>query len=358
VWGRVALEIMSNAPLQVALVGYGMAGRTFHAPLITSTPGLELRWVVSQQGDTVRAALPSTRVTSTFTDVLADDETTLVVIATPNVLHAEQSLAALHAGKHVLVDKPFATSVADAENVLAVAHGVGRHAVSFQNRRYDSDFLTLQAVLRDGMIGELVQLESHFDRYRPLVRDRWRERAGPGSGVWFDLGAHLLDQAVLLCGAPLGITADLLHERAGAAATDDGFHATLRYPSHRVIVRASSLAAAHSRRFMVHGTLGSFEKLGLDAQEGALAAGQRPGAEGWGTDPLPGVLTAIEGEQMRTTTAPSVPGDYGRFYAQLRDAIQLGSAPPVTREQIMLVMQLLEAGVMSARQRREIQLDV
>jgi predicted dehydrogenase len=344
-------------PLNVALVGYGMAGRTFHAPLIASTPGLALRWVVSQQGDAVRHAVPSARVTPTLSDVLSDGETTIVVIATPNALHAEQATAALQAGKHVVVDKPFATTVTEAAHVLEIADRVGRHAVAFQNRRFDSDFLSLQHVIRSGTLGELLLVESHFDRYRPLVRDRWREQPGPGSGVWYDLGAHLLDQAVQLCGAPLGITATLLRERADAQ-TDDGFHAMLRYPSHRVILRASSMTAAHARRFTVHGSLGSFEKDGLDVQEAALASGVRPGTDTWGVDPQPGVLTVADGAQLLTTTVPSIPGDYGRFYAQLRDAIVGGSPPPVTPDEIRLVMQLLEAGIASSGQRREIALHV
>ncbi|MCU0635933.1 MAG: oxidoreductase [Gemmatimonadaceae bacterium] len=344
-----------TAPISVALVGFGMAGRTFHAPLISSTPGLALRWVVSQQGAAARTAFPSARVTPWLREVLDDANTELVVIATPTAMHAEQARAVLEAGKHVVVDKPFATSVAEAERVLQVAERVGRMAITFQNRRFDSDYLTLRALVQGGVLGEVTHLDSHFDRYRPVVRDRWREQAGPGSGVWLDLGAHLVDQAVHLLGAPLAISADLMRQRAGAV-TDDAFLAILRYPSHRVIVRASSLAAAHALRFVAHGTLGSFEKRGLDVQEAALAAGQHPGAYEWGVDPSPGTLTVPVGDAMRTREVRSIPGDYRRFYELVRDAVQGGAPPPVTPSEILTVMRVLDAGVESSTTRREITL--
>jgi predicted dehydrogenase len=342
-------------PIGVALVGFGMAGRTFHAPLIESADGLALRSVVSSQQDLVHAAYPMTRVTPDLGDALEDPDTALVVIATPNTLHAEQAIAALRAGKHVVVDKPFATSVRDAETILDVATRVGRIAVAFQNRRFDSDFLTLGALVHNGTLGDVVHMESHFDRYRPLVRDRWRERAGPGSGVWFDLGAHLVDQAVHLFGAPLAVTGDLMRQRSGAE-TDDAFHATLRYVHHRVIVRASSLSPAHSRRFTVHGTRGSFEKHGMDVQEAALAAGELPGSPDWGIDTNPGTLTLVDGDRFAERVAEGVPGDYGRFYAMVRDAIRGDAPPPVAPHEIVTVMRVLEAGVVSSADRREVAL--
>ncbi|MCU0647530.1 MAG: oxidoreductase [Gemmatimonadaceae bacterium] len=344
-----------SAPISVALVGFGMAGRTFHAPLITATPGFVLRTVVSQQGDAVRAALPAVRVTPSLRDALDDAATELVVVATPTALHTEHALAALEAGKHVVVDKPFATSVADATRVLDAARRAKRLAVAFQNRRFDSDYLTLRALVHGGAVGDVVHMDSHFDRYRPLVRDRWRERAGPGSGVWLDLGAHLVDQAVHLFGAPLAINADLMQQRAGATS-DDAFLATLRYASHRVIVRASSLAADHTLRFVVHGTLGSFEKHGLDVQERALAAGAHPGGADWGVDPEHGTLTVPQGDDMRSREVRPIPGDYRRFYEQLRDAIRADALPPVTPTEILTVMRVLDAGVESSAARREVAL--
>ncbi len=174
--------------LQLALIGYGLAGRVFHAPLIQHTPGLVLHSIVSSQRDTLLRAFSDVHVRATPQEVFDDPAVDAVVIATPNEQHAPLAIAALAAGKHVLVDKPFALDVAEAEAVLAAARDAGRIATVFQNRRFDADFLTLQALLADGTLGDIAECHVHFDRYRPQVRDRWREQDGPGSGLWYDLG--------------------------------------------------------------------------------------------------------------------------------------------------------------------------
>ncbi len=342
-----------TAPLQVALVGYGFVGKTFHAPLIASVGGLALHSVVSSNPVAVRADFPEARVTPYLADVLADPAVDLVVIATPNALHASQSHAALDAGKHVVVDKPFTVSVAEAEAVRAHAGQAGRVLSVFHNRRYDADFLTLRSLIADDALGTVTQFESHFDRFRPDVRDRWRERSGPGAGLWYDLGPHLIDQVLQLFGQPLGITADIAMQRAGAA-TDDYFHALLRYPRLRVILHASTLMAASALRFSVHGTRGSFVKLGLDSQEDALKAGRTPGDAMWGHDARPGTLTSIEGEGITTRSVPGEPGDYRRYYAAVRDAIHGVGPNPVPAADALAVMRLIEAGISSASQRREV----
>lgn len=342
-----------TAPLAVALVGYGFVGKVFHAPLIAATPGLALHTVVSSRPAEVRADLPGVTVVPTLGAALADADISLVVIATPNTLHAAHAHAALAAGKHVVVDKPFTVTVEEAQRVIAHAEAVSRLLSVFQNRRWDSDFQSLRAVIADGTLGEITQFESHFDRFRPVVRDRWREQALPGSGLWYDLGPHLLDQALVLFGEPEAISADIAMQRDGALS-DDYFHVTLRYARLRVILHASTLMTANTLRFSVHGTRGSFIKHGLDAQEQALKDGVTPGSGRWGVDPQPAMLTLPHGDGVRHATAPSVPGDYRGYYMAMRDAIYGAGAVPVPPQEALRVMRWIEAGVASAARRGEV----
>ena len=327
------------ATLHVALVGYGYAGRTFHAPLIAATPGLALRTVVSSNPAKVRADLLDAHV-ATLDEALADPEIDLLVIATPDPLHAPQAIAALRAGKHVVVDKPFAPTLAEAEAVAAEAERAGRVLSVFHNRRWDSDHLTLRRLIEQGTLGEIIHYESHFDRFRPDVLDRWRER--PGAGLWRDLGPHLLDQALQLFGPPDSVQADLAHQRPGARAPD-WFHVLLRYDRLRVILHGSVLTPVSGPRLVVHGTRGSFVKHGLDPQEDALKAGGRPGGAGWGVDGSPGTLS-LAGEGGVVSEAPfeNVPGDYRAFYAGVRDCIGSGGPNPVPVVEALAVMRVLE----------------
>ena len=209
--------------INAALVGYGFAGQTFHAPFLTSTPGLALRWVVSRDAAKVQAELPGCRVGS-LDEVLADSTVDLVVIATPNDTHAPIARQALLAGKHVVIDKPFALDLVEAEALVELAEKQQRLLSIFHNRRWDGDFLTVRRLLAEGALGQVAQFESHFDRYRPEVRQRWREAGGPGSGLWFDLGPHILDQSLQLFGQPDWLQADRAQQRPAALA-DAGLHA-------------------------------------------------------------------------------------------------------------------------------------
>ncbi len=339
-------------PLNVALVGYGFAGRVFHAPLIASVEGLRLHTIVSSQA-LVRERWPEVRVRPSLAEALADPVIDLVVLATPNAVHAEQAHAALDAGKHVVVDKPFTVTVAEAESVVAHAERAGRVLSVFHNRRWDSDFLTVRKLIAEGALGEVTYFESRFDRYRPVVRDRWRERSGAGAGLWYDLGPHLVDQALQLFGPPIDLMADLAIQRDGAQV-DDYFHVVLRYPRLRVVLHASMLVAANDLRFAVHGTRGSYSKLGGDTQEEALKAGVAPGGEGWGVDGRRGVLTVVEGEVVGRREVESVAGDYLRFFEGVRGAISGGAMNPVSASEAVGVMRLIQTGIEAARLRREL----
>ncbi|MBB2804867.1 oxidoreductase [Xanthomonas arboricola] len=335
-------------PFNLAVVGYGYVGRTFHAPLIAGTAGLALHSVVSSKPQQVQADFPDVAVLADLETALADPALDAVVLATPNQTHAPFALQALAAGKHVLVDKPFALDAAQAREVVAAAAAAGRIVSVFQNRRWDADFLTVRRLIDEGQLGEVVEFHSHFDRFRPQVRDRWRESDIPGAGLWYDLGPHLLDQALQLFGTPQAIGADLQRQR-NQARSDDYFHVTLRYPRLRVILHAGSLVADSGLRFAVHGTRGSYLKHGLDTQEDQLRAGRRPGTAGWGVDPLPGTLTRVDDEgRVHTHQPDTTPGDYRQCYAAFRDALAGAGPAPVSAADAVQVMELLELAHRSA----------
>ena len=338
--------------LNVALVGYGFVGKVFHAPLIQATPGLALHTVVSRDAGKVHADWPRMLVTADTRAAFADPAVDLVVIASPNDSHAPLAIEALGQGKHVVVDKPFTLTLREAREVVAAAAHAGRVASVFQNRRWDGDFLTVRRLIDEGRLGRVAEFHSHFDRFRPAVQDRWRERDEPGGGLWYDLGPHLLDQALQLFGVPEAISADIARLRDGARAPDY-VDATLRYPHHRVILHASTLVAGNGLRFAVHGTRGSYLKHGLDVQEDQLRAGVVPGAPGWGVDTRAGEIVAERDGRLVTEVAQAEAGDYRRYYAGIRDAILQGTAPPVTTQEALDVMRLIELGVQSSEERRE-----
>ena len=333
-----------SSVVRVALVGYGYAGKLFHAALVDATPGLQLSVVGSNRPDAVHADRPDVLVcapeaAATHADV------DLVVIAAPNDRHAPLAEAALRAGKHVVVDKPFTTTLAEARHLARVARETGRLLSVFQNRRWDSDFLAVQATLAGDAIGEAMHVEAHFDRYRPQVRARWREQAGQGTGIWFDLGPHLIDQALLLLGLPDAVSASFARQRPGAEAPDWA-HVVLHVGERRAILHASMLVAGGAPRWILHGTRGSFIKRRMDQQEAQLLAGMTPGAAGWGTDDDAGIL--IDGATSAATEVATPAGDQRAYYAAVRDAILGYSANPVPPAQAVAVMAVLEAAVAAA----------
>jgi predicted dehydrogenase len=345
---------MANAPVGVALVGYGYAGRTFHAPLIRVTAGLELRVVVSGDPAKVHADHSDVAVVRDSAEAFEQPDVDLIVVATPNDSHAPLAIQALERGKHVVVDKPFTVTLEEARHVVSAAKAAGRLLSVFQNRRWDADFLGLQGILADGALGDLVHFESHFDRFRPQLRDRWRERMGSGAGLWLDLGPHLADQVIRLFGMPRTVLASLASQRAGAVV-DDWAHVVLDYGRLRVILHASVLVAESTpRRFVAHGTAGSWIKHGLDVQESQLLAGMKPGGSGWGVDPLVGMLHVHGASAAVERAVPA--GDYGQYYARVRDAIR-GSGPnPVTPDEAISVMTVLAAAQTSGREGRVVQI--
>ncbi len=339
-------------PIRVGLVGYGYAGKTFHAPLIAATDGMALTVVASSDATRVRQDLPTVEVVVEPSRLLLHDAVDLVVLATPNASHAPLASAALRAGKHVVVDKPFTLDLAEARQLLQLAHASGRLLSVFHNRRWDSDFLAVRQAIADGAVGQVTHFESHIDRYRPTVRARWREQAVPGAGICYDLGPHLIDQALQLFGLPARIHASLAIQRPGGMV-DDWAHLLLDYGSTRVVLHASMLVAGGVARFTVHGSRGSLVKLTADRQEAQLLAGMTPGAVGWGEDPDP--LTVYDD----TGTARQLPvaaGDYRHYYRGIGAALAGRAANPVTPLEALAVMAVLEAALEADRTGRSMAL--
>lgn len=341
---------MASAPPPVgtAIAGLGSAGRTFHAPLIMAVPGLRLvRVSTSRPTD-----LPGAIAAGSFDDILRDPAVELVVVATPSGLHFDHARAAIAAGKHVVVDKPLATTAEQGRQIVASARSAGRLLTAFHNRRWDGDYRALHALLAAGALGRVTRFESHWDRFRPLVASRWREREGPGSGLLFDLGPHLVDQALQLFGRPEQVSAIVERQRDGALV-DDAFCLTLHYPRMIAILSASSLAAAPAPRFRVHGTAGSLEMEGFDPQESQLKAGMSPLAGNFGQQ-AGGRARIVDADGEREL--PPVSGDYPAFYRALAAAIRAGSPPPVDPLDAVDGLLVIETALQSAASGRRLDL--
>ncbi|HEX6374849.1 MAG TPA: Gfo/Idh/MocA family oxidoreductase [Allosphingosinicella sp.] len=298
--------------IRVALLGRGMAGTVFHAPLIRAVPELELAAVVG-------AADAAAAIASPGID--------LVVVATPNASHFALAAAALEAGKHVVVDKPFALSLAEADSLIALAAAKARLLTVFHNRRWDGDFLTVRRLIESGRLGEILHFEACWDRLRPVPKAGWRERPGEGTGLLWDLGPHLIDQALLLFGRPDRVVGDVAVQRE-AAGVDDYFALTLHYGARRVLLAASSLIGTPRPRFAAYGLRSSYIKYGLDPQERQLNDGIAPVSPGFGAEnpALRGNITNISGP---SEAIPTLPGRYLAFYEAVAAAISERGPPPV-----------------------------
>ncbi len=280
--------------IEVGLVGFGLAGRAFHAPVIRAVPGLHLAVIVQRSGTEAAEKYPDVCIVRSMDELLAMPEIRLVVIATPNETHYPFARQCLEAGRDVIVDKPFTTTLEEALSLVEIAKKLNRLLTVYQNRRYDGDFQAIRQVVEAGTLGRIVRFETTYDRYRPQLKTgAWRESSQPGSGILFDIAPHLIDHALVLFGLPEAVTADVRIERENAAA-DDAFDITLHYVnSMRAILRSSILAAAPRPRFVLLGTQGSFVKQSFDPQEMNLRRGYIPSDSAWGAEPEEnwGVLT-------------------------------------------------------------------
>jgi scyllo-inositol 2-dehydrogenase (NADP+) len=340
--------------IEVGLVGFGLAGRAFHAPVIRAVPGLHLAAILQRSGTEAAEKYPDVRIVRSLDELLSIPEIRLVVIATPNETHYPFARQCLDAGRDVVVDKPFTTTLEEAISLVEFAKSANRLLTVYHNRRYDGDFQAIRQLVGAGTLGRIVRLETAYDRFRPQLKPgAWRETARPGSGILFDIAPHLIDHALVLFGLPGAVTADVRMERENAAA-DDAFDITLHYSNGmRAVLRSSILAAAPRPRFVLFGTQGSFVKQTFDPQENNLRRGYIPADKSWGFEPEEnwGVLTVPSGDSFEQRRIPSATCDYRDYYSNVRDAIQGRASLAVTPEWALDVMRLLELARESSQKR-------
>jgi len=339
--------------IEVGLVGFGLAGRAFHAPVIRAVPGLHLAAILERSGTEAAEKYPDVRIVRTLDELLSMSEIRLIVIATPNETHHLFARQCLEAGRDVIVDKPFTATLKEAVSLVQFAKDADRLLTVYQNRRYDGDFQAIRKLVEAGTLGRIVRFETSYDRFRPQLKSgAWRESARPGSGILFDIAPHLIDHALVLFGLPDAVTADVRTERESAA--DDAFDIMLHYPNAmRAVLRSSILAAAPRPRFVLFGTEGSFVKQTFDPQENNLRRSYIPSAGAWGAEPEEnwGVLTVPKGDSFEQWRIPSATCDYRDYYSNVRDVLLGRAALAVTPEYALDVMRMLELARESSQKR-------
>ncbi len=341
--------------INVGIVGFGLSGEIFHAPLIQSVKGMEILKIVSSDPHKVRRKFPKMEVVSSIEDLLSDERIDLVVITTPNSTHYSFAKQSLLAGKHVVVEKPFVIKTEEAKDLVETASSQNKLLSVFHNRRWDSDYLTVKQCIESGAMGEIYLYEAHFDRYRPEVSERWREQVGPGTGMLYDLGSHLIDQALYLFGNPISVYGDVVAQRVGSLV-DDYFHIVLSYERKRVILHSGSIVRNPGPKFQVHGSKGSFIKYGLDSQEASLRQGKMPGSPDWGRDQEKwyGELTTQIGEQWTTKKIETMPGSYEKFYQGIYHSITHNAPLPVNANEAMNTIKVIELAKKSSLEKKTV----
>jgi len=347
-----------NEPiLNVGIVGFGLSGQVFHSPFVDINPNFNLHTIVTT-GELAAKKYPKTHITDSFEKLLANPEIDLVIICSPNSLHYQHARFALEAGKHVVVEKPFSVNSTEALSLIEIAKKSGKYVFPFQNRRWDSDFLTIKHLTAQGYFGQIVEFESRWDRFTPeIVRATWKYQQKEGGGTLFDLGIHLIDQAVNLFGVPESVFARLFNQREGSL-TDDSFDLKLIYPDLNVTLKASVFAKEAGPRFQVHGTSGSFVKYGLDAQEDMLRKGKKPGSKGFGIEPAAqrGILNTATHNKIFRGRYETLPGNYMAFFDNVYSVIVNGAESIVKPEDALMNIRIIEAARKSDKELRIIPL--
>jgi scyllo-inositol 2-dehydrogenase (NADP+) len=336
--------------IQTAIIGFGLSGQCFHAPFIHTHPGLHLKTVVERNSLLSREIYPYIHIARDYRELLNDTDLELVVIATPNILHFDLAKAFLEAGKHVVVEKPFTPSSSEADELIRIAGTAGRKIFVYQNRRWDGDFKTIGKVIYHGYLGEILDYEAYFDRFAPGARrSAWRDEPLPAGGVLYDLGAHLIDQALVLFGMPRSVYADIRKLRA-ESRVDDCFEVRLMYDRLRVTLKASVFVKEQGPRYILHGSKGSFIKYGIDPQEACLKQGMMPDAEEWGEDDpeFYGLLNTEMNGQQFYGNIKTEPGNYMGFYDNVHEVLRNGTAQAVLPEEARNVIRIIELAFESA----------
>ncbi len=344
--------------INTALCSFGMSGWVFHAPFLSINPGFNFYGVLERTKNLAQEKYPSVKTYRTLEALLADDSIELVIVNSPNATHYEYAAKALNAGKHVIVEKPFTITAEEAKELIAIATKNNKKLSVYHNRRYDSDYKTIQKVIEQKLLGDIVEAEMHFDRYKEeLSPKKHKEIPGPGSGTLYDLGAHLIDQALQLFGMPDAIFADIAIMRP-ISKVDDYFELLLYYKTFRVRLHSSYAVREPLPGYIFHGLKGSFIKPKTDVQETMLQAGNKPGASDWGKEPdsEKGLLhTEINGKIIKEYIT-SEQGNYGEYYDKICDAIRNNAPLPVTAEEGLNVIKIIEAAYESSETKRIINL--
>lgn len=352
---------MKNRPIRAGIAGYGLGARVFHAPFLASLPDFEITHFVQRSSTSAAAAYPGVQIVSSVEELVARPDIDLVVITTPNPTHFPLAKLAIEAGKHVVVDKPMCETAAQAEELLKASRVSGKVFSVFHNRRWDGDYRTVCEIVRQGLLGNLHEFESHFDRYKLQLKEgSWKEEPGPGTGMLFDLGSHLIDQAISLFGLPQRLFADLRSQRLGSRI-DDHFEVILDYGAMKATLKCGTLIREKPPRFQVFGDLGAFVKYGMDPQEARLLALDPPR---WnpalGVDPEEhwGLLHANVNSLVFKGKVETLPGDYAGYYRNIAAAIRGEEALAVRPEEIVTLMKVLELARQSDREGRWITLEL
>jgi scyllo-inositol 2-dehydrogenase (NADP+) len=335
--------------VKTAVIGFGMSGQTFHAPLIEAIEETELVAFLSSKEALVHQRYPQAKVYQDYDALLADPTIELVVITTPNQMHYPMAKAAILAGKHVTIEKPFVVDAAQGEHLIDLAKQHGVVLSVYHNRRFDGDFKTVKALIESGKLGDVHTFESSYNRYRPEVKTRWKESDDAGSGIWYDLGSHLVDQALQLFGLPTSVYGSLRAQRVNAKAVDQ-FLVILQYPQLDVLLRGDCLSTEAGPRFTIKGTKGHFIKHGFDPQESALQQGLTP-EKNWGIEEprYHGTLTNENEESSKVATEN---GSYPEYYQQLATHIRNKADTPVSAIDALNVIRVIQAAEESAATQR------
>ena len=344
---------MYGKVISAALASYGMSGFVFHAPFLHLHKGYQLKKVLERTQMRSAEKYPYVEIARTYDEIISDPEIDLVIVNTPDHLHFSMAEAALHAGKHVVVEKPFTQTVNEGKRLIELAKRKRLILSVYHNRRFDGDSLTVQQILREGRLGRLIEYEAHYDRYRNYISKSWKENPATGASIVYNLGSHLIDYALFLFGDPHSVWADIRKQRDGAL-TDDFFEIKLFYDPLTVTLKASYLVKEPGPRYLLHGTLGSFVKSGSDPQEEALIAGAVPGGEGWGIEITDnwGILHTDHNGVSSRTRFKTLPGNYMKFYDYLYESIISGQKPPVTAEDGLNVIRVIETAYRSHYEKR------
>jgi len=342
--------------INVGLASYGMSGEIFHAPLLNAHKGFKIISILERTKNRSHDRYPSANIIRSYEEILSDDKVDLVIVNTPDMYHHEMAADAIKANKHVIVEKPFTLGVKEADELISLSRSTGKILSVFHNRRWDGDFLTVRKIINEGMLGRLVEYEAHFDRYRNyLQKGSWKEQTSSKSGTIYNLGSHLIDQALVLFGLPQGVFGDIRALRKDAEV-DDTVTLLLRYPEIKVSLKVSYLVREPGPKFSLHGTDGSFLKWGADPQEEDLKSGKQPGSPGWGKEAEEswGILNTETKRLKYKGKYETLPGNYLAFYDDIYDAIINHHQPSVTAEQGRDVIRVIEAAKESSRLRKEV----